>query len=272
MVAIVPTMIRSSAAAGLMMILAGGLLLAGGWGCGDDSPPTFEDGLTAEEIIERAGGPLADDDPTAKYRIRSKESNPESGFEVTETTVVGEDLYILMFDEGEPRFESLTYGGEVYFRRYGSTGWERGPELDFSFSPEFWGSFISDEPIDEAEFESFIDSISRLSDSEIDGQRVMRVQLEMNFGPGGIPFLDYEAADDVPEELHIDPDDLPEEALPDEGHMTMVAWVAAEDFQVLRMETKGEWFIDGELSMEIDETTDLLEVGESVALPTPLPE
>lgn len=242
--------------------------------CGGDSSldAEFADGLTAEEILEHAEGPLWFPEPGQSFRTRTVERGEDVEFDLIESTVTRDDhQYDVFFKDGTQAFESLVYDGKSYIRRDGNR-WERLPGLDsdmFSRALEV----LMGEDLEEFDFESLIVDLSRLSDDEIDGRRVTRVRMEMAAGPDGtVPFADPDGLDRLAKEFGIDRDELPDDILPDEVHMTIVFWVAADDYIVLRTETESVQYLNGEKIMDVCETTDLLEYGEDVVLPVSPPE
>jgi hypothetical protein len=222
--------------------------------------PTFADGLTAEEIMERASEA---GESVHSVRIVQTERNEflgvvsESAFE---TILVNDDSYMKITDE-DGVSEMLHYAGQWYKRSSSSGPWNLDPDLE--------GVFAQLPGLEQRAEDVLLDpsfALTRLEDQVAGGRKLLRVSAETSSRVTDARAI-LEALPDT--DAEIPP--LPDELLPDEVSVTLNFWVGANDFNLYRWEIESLAYKDGNPISSGRRIAEASGFNEQLELPGPLP-
>ncbi len=226
-----------------------------------ESSPTFSDGLTAKEIMQRASEAGESIRSVRTVQTEQDEFLGEASESEIEMILVDDDLYMKVTDE-DGVSEILLYGARWYKRSSSSGPWNLDPDLE--------GFFAQLPGLEQRAEDVLLDpsfALTRLEDQVVDGRKLLRVRAETSSRVTDAGEI-LEALPDT--DAEIPP--LPEELLPDEVSVTLDFWVGAEDFNIYRWKQEAALFRDGRLISSTRRTTEALDFNEPLTLPGPLPD
>lgn len=233
----------------------------------DEPVPTpdlvFSDGLSAEEIFDRYETTDLLETNVHTRITKTRDFLGDRQESSTEAFVIGEDVYSIKSEAGEPAREVLLYEDQFYLRDSGEATWERTPEVDQV--SQVMESVREAFTLPESEPEP---DLVRVSNATVDGRTMMRVSLPLEVE--GDEVADYFGAafGALADEFPIPTP--PRELLPDRIAGEFTWWIGAEDFLLYRFDLRVEAFIGEQLFLSSIKSTEILERGVTefpIALP-----
>jgi hypothetical protein len=250
---------------GVLSLLVTAWLVVGCGGGGDEEPPdpgSFEDGLTAEEILERSGEAT---DGAELFRARVSETMEFLGSKstkVTESAVAFDNVHSIRRDE-DSRTEIVRLDGVGYLREAEDGAWEQ-IETD-ELAESFQGAL--DDALDLTATDDVVPV--RLRDGEIDGRPMMRVRVS------DATEVDLEESmrglcDDLSELADNQVPSLPSALTPDEFESDLICWYGTDDFFLYRLESDVTGRKNGEDIMRLEQVIEVFDYGGRIVMPNPL--
>lgn len=241
-------------------------------GANSDATPTFQDGLTADDILDQVRG--IEEQPPKTARVRRTTVSAFGGRsknDVTEMILVGDDLYGAHYEGDDPKSEFLYYRGKLYTRNDPGDAWVTKPQYE-AFADALTSA---KEEIVQSEDPKSLGSdanSSRLANESVGGKESYQLAFSIenvDFDPSAFSeTLSSEFERETGEEIPT----IPADYFPRSVSYEIRFWYAVSDLTFTRYQMRITATESGEEMELMRRTMEVLDRDQPLSLPGPLPE